>query len=55
MIEWVELGLIGLFIASFLAATVADILPEQRIQVKISSPSETERVLEIENWQGGAL
>jgi tRNA threonylcarbamoyladenosine biosynthesis protein TsaE len=37
------------------AETVADILPEQRIQVKISSPSETERVLEIENWQGGAL
>ena len=37
------------------AVTVADILPKERIRIKISSPSETERVLEVENWQGGAL
>ena len=37
------------------AETVADILPKERILIKISSPSETERVLEVENWQGGAL
>lgn len=37
------------------AETVADILPKERIRIKISSPSETERVLEVENWQGGAL
>ena len=37
------------------AETVADILPKERIRIKISSPSETDRVLEIENWQGGEL
>ena len=37
------------------AETVADILPKERIRIKISSPSETERVLEVENWQGGAM
>ena len=37
------------------AETVADILPESRIQVKITSFRETERLLEIENWQGGEL
>ncbi len=37
------------------AETVADILPKERIRIKISSPSETERVLEVENGQGGAL
>ena len=37
------------------AETVADILPKERIRIKISSPSETERVQEVENWQGGAL
>ena len=37
------------------AETVADILPKEQIRIKISSPSETERVLEVENWEGGAL
>ena len=37
------------------AETVADILPKERIRIKISSPSETERDREVENWQGGAL
>ena len=37
------------------AETVADILPADKIQVRISSPNETERLLEIDNWQGGEL
>ena len=37
------------------AETVADILPANKIQVRISSPNETERLLEIDNWQGGEL